>query len=53
MLASLLVMLAAVASNSTIVMEPEDTPPMSGSNSICVATVLLETGMVTMREPET
>ena len=25
-----------------IIMEPEDTPPMSGSNSICVATVLLE-----------
>ena len=27
-----------------IVMEPADTPPMSGSNTICVATVLLETG---------
>src|SRR6056297_2347500 len=25
-----------------IIMEPEDTPPMSGSNSICVSTVLLE-----------
>ena len=25
-----------------IIMEPQDTPPMSGSNSICVATVLLE-----------
>ena len=36
-----------------IIMEPEDTPPMSGSNSICVATVLLETGIVAMREPET
>src|SRR5215204_5702030 len=24
-----------------IIMEPTDTPPMSGSNSICVATVLL------------
>lgn len=36
-----------------IVMEPEDTPPMSGSNSICVATVLLETGRVEMQEPET
>lgn len=33
-------------------MEPEDTPPMSGSNSICVATVLLETGIVSMTEPE-
>ena len=36
-----------------IVMEPEDTPPMSGSNSICVSTVLLETGIIPMREPET
>lgn len=36
-----------------IIMEPEDTPPMSGSNSICVATVLLEAGIVPMREPET
>ncbi len=36
-----------------IIMEPEDTPPMSGSNSICVATVLLETGIVPMIEPET
>ena len=26
---------------------------MSGSNSICVATVLLETSIVTMRKPET
>jgi len=36
-----------------IIMEPEDTPPMSGSNCICVATVLLETGRIAMREPET
>ncbi|MDH3475602.1 MAG: proline racemase family protein [Rhodospirillales bacterium] len=36
-----------------IVMEPMDYPPMSGSNSICVATVLLETGMLAMTEPET
>lgn len=36
-----------------IIMEPEDTPPMSGSNSICVATVLLETGILAMREPVT
>ncbi len=33
-----------------IIMEPEHTPPMSGSNSMCVATVLLETGIVPMRE---
>ena len=36
-----------------IIMEPTEYPPMSGSNTICVATVLLETGMVAMREPET
>ena len=36
-----------------IIMEPEHTPPMSGSNAICVATVLLDTGIVAMTEPET
>jgi len=36
-----------------IIMEPEDTPPMSGSNSICVSTVLLDSGIVPMTEPET
>jgi proline racemase len=36
-----------------IIMEPEDTPPMSGSNTICVATVLLDSGIVPMTEPET
>ena len=36
-----------------IIMEPADTPPMSGSNAICVATVLLDTGIVPMEEPET
>ncbi|MFI0396351.1 trans-3-hydroxy-L-proline dehydratase [Paracoccus jiaweipingae] len=36
-----------------IIMEPEDTPPMSGSNSICVSTVLLDAGIVPMTEPET
>jgi proline racemase len=36
-----------------IIMEPEHTPPMSGSNTICVATVLLDTGIVAMTEPET
>lgn len=36
-----------------IIMEPADTPPMSGSNAICVATVLLDTGIVPMCEPET
>lgn len=36
-----------------IIMEPVHTPPMSGSNAICVATVLLDTGIVPMAEPET
>jgi proline racemase len=36
-----------------IIMEPEDTPPMSGSNSICVATVLLDSGIIPMVEPVT
>ncbi|PVH29279.1 trans-3-hydroxy-L-proline dehydratase [Pararhodobacter oceanensis] len=36
-----------------IIMEPAHTPPMSGSNSICVATVLLETGILPMVEPVT
>ncbi|UOM35360.1 proline racemase family protein [Acuticoccus sp. I52.16.1] len=36
-----------------IIMEPEDNPPMSGSNSICVATVLLDGGILPMTEPWT
>ena len=36
-----------------IIMEPEDTPPMSGSNSICVSTVLLDSGIIPMTEPVT
>lgn len=36
-----------------IIMEPEQTPPMSGSNSICVTTVLLETGILPVTEPVT
>jgi proline racemase len=36
-----------------VIMEPTEYPAMSGSNTMCVATVLLETGMVEMREPET
>jgi proline racemase len=36
-----------------IIMEPTEYPAMSGSNTICVVTVLLETGMVEMREPVT
>lgn len=36
-----------------IIMEATDYPPMSGSNTMCVVTVLLETGMIAMEEPET
>ncbi|MEM9224106.1 MAG: proline racemase family protein [Pseudomonadota bacterium] len=36
-----------------IIMEPADTPPMSGSNAICVATVLLDTGVIPLEEPRT
>jgi proline racemase len=36
-----------------IIMEQTEYPPMSGSNTICVTTVLLETGIVKMTEPVT
>jgi proline racemase len=36
-----------------VIMEQAEYPGMSGSNTICVATVLLETGMLPMREPLT
>ena len=36
-----------------IIMEPTEYPAMSGSNAICTTTVLLETGMLELREPET
>src|SRR5690349_18332537 len=36
-----------------VIMEPTEYPLMSGSNTICVTTVLLETGMVELHEPET
>jgi proline racemase len=36
-----------------IIMEPADNPPMSGSNAICVATVLLDSGILPMSEPVT
>src|SRR5215218_396006 len=36
-----------------IIMEPTEYPAMSGSNTICTTTVLLETGIVPMEEPET
>src|SRR5437763_3116184 len=36
-----------------VIMEQVEYPPMSGTNTICVTTVLLETGMVPMQEPIT
>lgn len=36
-----------------IIMEPTEYPAMSGSNTIASVTVLLETGMIPMTEPET
>ena len=42
-----------VAAAGMVIMESTDYPPMSGSNTICTATVLLETGMVAMDEPTT
>jgi trans-L-3-hydroxyproline dehydratase len=36
-----------------IIMEPTEYPPMSGSNTMCLTTVLLETGIVPMQEPQT
>jgi proline racemase len=36
-----------------VIMEQMEYPGMSGTNTICVTTVLLETGMLPMREPVT
>jgi proline racemase len=36
-----------------VIMEQTEYPPMSGTNTICVATVLIETGMVRVTEPVT
>lgn len=36
-----------------LIMESEEYAPMSGSNTICTTTVLLETGMLPMKEPIT
>jgi proline racemase len=36
-----------------IIMEQIEYPPMSGTNTICVVTVLIETGMVEVEEPVT
>jgi proline racemase len=34
-----------------MIMEPQDTAPMSGLNAICVSTVLLDSGIIPMTEP--
>ncbi len=36
-----------------VIMEQMEYPPMSGTNTICVTTVLIETGMVEVTEPST
>src|SRR3954467_9978357 len=36
-----------------VIMEQVEYPPMSGTNTICVTTALLETGMIPMIEPVT
>ena len=36
-----------------VIMEQVEYPPMSGTNTICVATALIETGMVQVEEPVT
>ena len=36
-----------------VIMEQVEYPPMSGTNTICVVTVLIETGMVAVEEPVT
>lgn len=43
----------AEANAGFIIMEQTEYPPMSGSNTICVATVLIEMGLVPAREPVT
>jgi proline racemase len=36
-----------------VIMEQVEYPPMSGTNTICVVTVLIETGMIAAQEPVT
>lgn len=43
----------ARAAAGFLIMESDEYAPMSGSNTICTVTVLLETGMIPMREPVT
>ncbi|PWY90900.1 proline racemase [Aspergillus heteromorphus CBS 117.55] len=41
------------ASYGFLILESDEYPPMSGNNTICVATVLLENQLVAMQEPVT
>ncbi|KAJ4304924.1 hypothetical protein N0V90_000452 [Kalmusia sp. IMI 367209] len=41
------------AAAAFLTLESDEYPPMSGANTICTATVLLETGMLEMKEPVT
>lgn len=43
----------AAADAGFVIMEQTEYPGMSGTNTMCVATALLETGMLPMREPAT
>lgn len=43
----------ATADAGFVIMEQVEYPPMSGTNTICVVTALLETGMLPMHEPVT
>ncbi len=43
----------AEADAGFVIMEQTEYPPMSGTNTICVATALIETGMVPATEPVT
>jgi proline racemase len=43
----------AEADAGFVIMEQVEYPPMSGTNTICVVTVLIETGMVRVSEPVT
>ncbi len=43
----------AEADAGFVIMEQVEYPPMSGTNTICVATALIETGMVPCEEPVT
>ena len=45
--------ISAMCDVGVIIMEPTEYVPMSGSNLICTVTVILETGILPIKEPET